>query len=98
MKTKKYYKKDFKRLTHEERGKVFDLINRGVGVYAIIKQVDVSISSLTLLFSDIAKPVSKLKLGYKNDTYCSEDEMIQGYQIPTYDELSESEKNIYNLL
>lgn len=98
MKTKKYYKKDFKRLSHEERSKVFDLINRGFGVYAIIKQVDVSISSLTLLFSDIAKPVSKLKLGYKNEAYCTEEEMIQGYKVPTYDELSESEKNIYNLL
>lgn len=97
MKNKKYYRKDFKRLSYPERLEVIDLINRGFGVYAIVKQVNVSISSLTLLFSDIAKPVSKLKLGYKNDTYQSEEEMIKGYQIPTFEELSESEKTIYSM-
>lgn len=37
-------------------------------------------------------------LGFRNETYFSEQELIQGYKVPTYDELSESEKEIYNSL
>lgn len=37
-------------------------------------------------------------LGHKNESYLSENEMIQGYKVPTYDELSESEKEIFNNL
>ena len=37
-------------------------------------------------------------LGFRNETYFTEQELIQGYKVPTYDELSESEKEIFNNL
>lgn len=66
-------------------------------MYQIIKLEKVSISSLHLLFEEIQKPVSRGKIGYKDEAYWSEEFMLNGYQIPTYNELSESEKVIYNM-
>lgn len=37
-------------------------------------------------------------MGYKNETYMTEEEMIQGYKAPTFEELSSSEKLIYERL
>jgi hypothetical protein len=39
--------------------------------------------------------INSVDLGYKNESYLSEEEMIQGYVVPTFNELSESEKEIY---
>ena len=39
--------------------------------------------------------INLVDLGYKNESYLSEEEMIQGYIVPTFNELSESEKEIY---
>jgi len=50
------------------------------------------------LFEDVKKPVSRAKIGHRDEAYYTEDYMINGYQIPTYDELSESEKFIFNTL
>ena len=41
------------------------------------------------------KNINTVDLGYKNESYLSEEEMIQGYIVPTFNELSESEKEIY---
>lgn len=40
---------------------------------------------------------NRAKIGAKDEAYFSEEEMIQGYQIPTFEELSESEKTIYSM-
>jgi len=37
-------------------------------------------------------------LGCRKETYFTEQELIEGYKVPTYDDLSESEKEIYNNL
>ena len=39
--------------------------------------------------------IGQLGLGYKTDSYFTEEEMIQGYRVPSYNELSESEKEIW---
>jgi len=40
---------------------------------------------------------AKVGLGYKNEAYFTEDEMINGFSC-TYEQLSDSEKSIYNKL
>ena len=95
---KKYHSNHFQNLPVENQKRIYDLISRGKTVYQIIKLEKVSVSSLHLLFKEVQKPVSRGKIGYRNEAYWSEEFMINGYQIPTYDELSESEKLIYNRL
>lgn len=95
---KKYHSNHFKNLPVENQKRIYDLILRGKSLYQIIKLEKVSVSSLHLLFAEVQKPVSRGKIGYRNEAYWSEEEMINGYQIPTYNELSESEKLIYNRL
>ena len=98
MKTKKkYHTKHFKNLPVEVQNRIYNLISRGKTLYQIIKLEKVSVSSLHLLFDEIQKPVSRGKIGYRDDAYWTEDEMINGFRIPTYNELSESEKLIYNM-
>jgi hypothetical protein len=99
MKTKKkYYTKHFKNLPLEVQTRIYNLISRGKTLYQIIKLEKVSVSSLHLLFEDVKKPVSRAKIGHRDESYYTEDYMINGYQIPTYEDLSESEKFIYNTL
>jgi len=99
MKTKKkYHTKHFKNLPLEVQTRIYDLISRGKILYQIIKLEKVSVSSLHLLFEDVKKPVSRAKIGHRDESYYTEDYMINGYQIPTYEDLSESEKFIFNTL
>ncbi len=99
MKTKrKYHTKHFKNLPLEVQNRIYNLISRGKTLYQIIKLEKVSVSSLHLLFEDVKKPVSRAKIGHRDEAYHTEDYMINGYQIPTYEDLSESEKFIYNTL
>ena len=81
----------------EAQNRIYNLISRGKTLYQIIKLEKVSVSSLHLLFEEIQKPVSRGKIGYRDEAYWSEEYMINGYIAPTYDELSESEKVIYNM-
>jgi len=98
MKTKKkYHTKHFQNLPIEVQNRIYNLISRGKTLYQIIKLEKVSVSSLHLLFDEIQKPVSRGKLGYRDEAYYTEEFLINGYQIPTYDELSESEKVIFNM-
>lgn len=98
MKTKrKYHSKHFNNLPVDVQNRIYNLISRGKTLYQIIKLEKVSVSSLHLLFEEIQKPVSRGKIGYRDEAYWSENEMIHGYQIPTYEGLSESEKVIYNM-
>ena len=97
MKTKKkYHTKHFQNLPIEVQNRIYNLISRGKSLYQIIKLEKVSVSSLHLLFNEIQKPVSRGKIGHRDEAYHTEEYMIHGYQIPTYEELSESEKLIYN--
>jgi hypothetical protein len=99
MKTKKkYHTKHFANLPIDVQNRIYNLISRGKTLYQIIKLEKVSVSSLHLLFAEVQKPVSRGKIGYRDEAYWSEEEMIYGFQIPTYNELSESEKLIYNRL
>ena len=99
MKTtkKKYHTKHFQNLPIEVQNRIYNLISRGKTLYQIIKLEKVSVSSLHLLFEEIQKPVSRGKIGYRDEAYWTEDEMINGFRVPTYNELSESEKVIYNM-
>lgn len=99
MKTtkKKYHTKHFQNLPLENQRRIYNLISRGKTLYQIIKLEKVSVSSLHLLFEEIQKPVSRGKIGYRDEAYHTEDFLINGYITPTYDELSESEKVIYNM-
>lgn len=94
---KKYHTKHFKNLPIEVQNRIYNLISRGKTLYQIIKLEKVSVSSLHLLFDEIQKPVSRGKIGYRDEAYWSENEMINGFRIPMYNELSESEKVIYNM-
>lgn len=99
MKSKrKYHTKHFQNLPIEVQNRIYNLISRGKTLYQIIKLEKVSVSSLHLLFKEVQKPVSRGKIGHRNEAYHTEEFMLNGYQIPTYNELSESEKLIYNLL
>lgn len=94
---KPYHKKHFANLPLEVQNRIYNLISRGKSLYQIVRLESVSISSLHLLFEEIQKPVSRGKIGYRNEAYWSEEFLINGYIAPTYDELSESEKLIYNM-
>jgi hypothetical protein len=97
MKTKKkYHTKHFANLPIDVQNRIYNLISRGKSLYQIIKLEKVSVSSLHLLFNEIQKPVSRGKIGHRDEAYHTEEFMINGYQVPTFDELSESEKLIYN--
>lgn len=98
MKTKKkYHTKHFANLPIDVQNRIYNLISRGKSLYQIIKLEKVSVSSLHLLFNEIQKPVSRGKIGYRDEAYHTEEFMINGYQIPTFDELSESEKVMFNM-
>ena len=92
-----YHKKHFQNLPIEVQNRIYNLISRGKTLYQIIKLEKVSVSSLHLLFEEIQKPVSRGKIGHRDEAYWSEEYLINGYIAPTYDELSESEKVIYNM-
>jgi hypothetical protein len=40
--------------------------------------------------------VVSIALGHKNEAYMTEEEMLNGYVAPSYEELSEIEKEMYN--
>ncbi len=44
----------------------------------------------------LREEVTPICFGYKNEAYLTEEEMLEGYQVPTYKELSIDEKIIYD--
>lgn len=94
-KRKKYYSKMFEKFPIREQLKMRDMLNSGYGVYHVAKVFSVSISSLILIADDINKPQSKMILGVKNESYCSEEELITGFKC-SYEDLSVEEKTIWN--
>jgi hypothetical protein len=61
----------------------------------ILSSVDAEIYNHRKNRTKKVKNINSVNLGYKNESYLSEEEMIQGYIVPTFNELSESEKEIY---
>jgi len=61
----------------------------------ILASVDAEIYNHRKNRTKKVKNINTVDLGYKNESYLSEEEMIQGYVVPTFNELSESEKEIY---
>jgi len=61
----------------------------------ILAAVDAEIYNHRRSKNKVQEKVVTVNLGYKNESYLSEEEMIQGYIVPTFNELSESEKEIY---
>lgn len=49
------------------------------------------------LEKELAKRSNRAVIGYKNEAYFTEDEMLNGFSC-TYDDLSPSEKALYNRL
>ena len=94
---KKYHTKHFANLPIDVQNRIYNLISRGKTLYQIIKLEKVSVSSLHLLFNEIQKPVSRGKIGHRDEAYHTEDFLINGYIAPTFEELSESEKVMFNM-
>ena len=46
----------------------------------------------------IYTPALKVDLGYKDESYFTESEMMLDYVAPSYEDLSKDEKNIYDAL
>jgi hypothetical protein len=44
----------------------------------------------------LKQQATKISFGVKNEEYCTEEEMITGYVIPSYSELSLEEKKLYD--
>ena len=61
----------------------------------ILSSVDAQIYNHRKNRTKEIKNINSVDLGCKNESYLSEEEMIQGYVVPTFNELSESEKEIY---
>jgi hypothetical protein len=58
---------------------------------------NVALNQIIIKGVSIQEPIiESTALGGKKQSYCTEEEMINGYVAPSYDELSETEKQIYN--
>lgn len=61
----------------------------------ILASVDAEIYNHRRSKNKVQEKVVTVDLGYKNESYLTEEEMIKGYVAPKYSELSVSEKEIY---
>ena len=61
----------------------------------ILAAVDAEIYNHRRSKNKVQEKVVTVDLGYKNESYLTEEEMIKGYVPPKYSELSVSEKEIY---
>lgn len=68
----------------------------GMSYYDVSRKYDIT-TALAHSILEMYKRMNSVGLGFKNETYLSEEEMLQGYKIPTFEELSESEKTIYSM-
>ena len=61
----------------------------------ILAAVDAEIYNHRRSKNKVQEKVVTVDLGYKNESYLTEEEMIKGYVPPKYSELSVAEKEIY---
>ena len=62
----------------------------------ILAAVDAEIYNHRRSKNKVKEKVVTVDLGYKNESYLTEEEMIKGYVAPKYSELSVAEKEIWN--
>lgn len=68
-----------------------------IGRKYCLEYYKISNTILDQIIIENCKPTNKLHLGYKLDSYHTEDEMINGFNC-TYEQLSDNEKLIYDNL
>jgi hypothetical protein len=90
----KHFKREF--VTCEEIIKIEKDYANKVSYYDVSNKYDITTALAHSLLENYKRNIS-IGLGYKNSSYFTESEMIQGYQIPTYEELSENEKGMFNM-
>jgi hypothetical protein len=61
----------------------------------ILACVDAQIYNHRIRKTKVEEKVVTVDLGYKNESYLTEEEMINGYIVPKYSELSIAEKEIW---
>jgi len=98
IKPKKKYRQVFNKLPINKQIFIRNLIFEGHKIYEISKNHNIRISCLINLSKENNIIASTMIIGNKTEEYATEEEMIRGYIPPTYEELSQEEKNIYNLM
>jgi len=80
--------------------RVVELIKADWTIEEIAKHLDVCNKSVRNSIEKYGHLIidnsSKIYFEHKNEPYCTEEEMLTGYIIPDYFELSKSEKQIYD--
>lgn len=94
----KQNKKVFKSLPVREQIRIKSLLLDGYPLYALSDKERIRVVCLMKIKDEVNKVSSSLIFGGKSEPYATEQEMIDGFIIPTYESLSESEKEIYNLI
>jgi hypothetical protein len=94
----KQNKKVFKNLPVREQIRIKSLLLDGYPLYALSDKERINVVCLMKIKDEVNKISSSLIFGGKSEPYATEQEMIDGFVIPTYESLSESEKEIYNLI
>ena len=80
------------RLSKEELEEIALMIELNTPAYEIALEYDISLEYLRRIKKQLIKQV----LGFKDEAYATESEMLEGFKC-TYDDLSEIEKNMYDL-
>lgn len=99
MKIQKIDLTNYCNLTDDEklklRDKAQDLLTKNHTTVEVCDLMCISPNALSEVLT--FKYPNRAKIGAKDEAYFSEEEMIHGYQIPTFEELSESEKVMFNM-
>lgn len=89
-------KKAFKYLPIKKQVRIKALVLDGYPLYALSDKERINVSCLMKIKDEVNKVSSTMIIGSKTEPYATEKEMIDGFIIPTYESLSESEKAMYN--
>jgi hypothetical protein len=92
----KQNKKVFKNLPVREQIRIKSLLLDGYPLYALSDKERIRVVCLMKVKDEVNKVSSSLIFGGKSEPYATEQEMIDGFVIPTYESLSESEKMMYD--
>jgi hypothetical protein len=92
----KQNKKVFKNLPVREQIRIKSLVLDGYPLYALSDKERIRVVCLMKIKDEVNKISSSLIFGGKSEPYATEQEMIDGFVIPTYESLSESEKMMYD--
>lgn len=92
----KQNKKVFKNLPVREQIRIKSLLLDGYPLYALSDKERIRVVCLMKIKDEVNKVSSSLIFGGKSEPYATEQEMIDGFVIPTYESLSESEKMMYD--